>query len=471
MALTKLTVFPSVRSALLCGAMAAPAFVPGLAMAQDQADPCAELEQAAADVDFENSDISRDEFDRVVQGDDAQQCEAWLVQVSAEGVVRDTERARVRLEDEVVIEGRVIVDQQSPKVDVQEQAAEVSVSGATPGVNVSQGPIDIVVRQAAPRVTLDIPQPTVTIDQPAPEIIVTMPDPNVDVADARPKIEVRQAEPRVQVTVPKPEVELDLYQAEDPENSPGIAVEQRQAQAGAEGAAKEADVTMNRAEPKIIFQDSEQQANVQMSRSEPKVRFEQAEAEVKVNSSGEPKVNWTQSGEPTVRFADNAGNADDADARQATGQNRQADASANANGGTDASNDTAQAQADAGQATLTGDTPGQNDGQDMARNSGPNVRRDGYERVDLQNLETADLEGTTVYGVRGQDVSEIGELSMAEDQPETVIVDVGALTGADSQRVEIPFTDLTVLRAQGNDDLRVYIDASQERLTGYPEAG
>lgn len=448
MALTKSTGFPSMRSALLCSALAIPTLAPAVAFAQDQDETCRTLEQTADQIDFEESDISEDDFNAVVEANDAAECETWLVQVreeaGIEGEVSETERARVRLEDEVVIEGRVIVDQPQPEINVEEQAAEVMVGRSTSDVNVTQGPIDIVIRQGAPMVNLDMPQPTVTIEQPAPEIIVTMPDPSVDVANSRPNIEVRQAEPRVQVTMAEPTIELDLYQAEDAENSPGIAVEQRQQQTGADGAAPEPEVTMRRAEAQVVFEESEEQEpNVSHSRSEPNITFEQAEAEVEISSSGEPQVNWTQTGEPTVRFEESAGQEDGEEGEEQAA---------------------AQGQAETGEAG--------SEEADQAEAGAPNVRRDGYEAVEIDEVEMSDLGDATVYGVQDSEVSEVGPMIEVEEDGQIAIVDVAEVLGEEEERrVEIPFSDMTLLRSEDGDDLRVYIDASEERLMSYPEAG
>lgn len=471
MALRKSTGFTSMRSALLCSALTIPALTPAIAFAQDQAESCMTLEQTAEQIDFEQSDISEEEFNQVVEANDPAQCESWLVQVreeaGTEGEVSETERARVSLEDEVVIEGRVIVDQPQPQIDVEEQAAEVVVGRSTSDVNVTQGPIDIVIRQGAPLVTLDMPQPTVTIEQPAPEIIVTMPDPSVDVANSRPTIEVRQAEPRVQVTMAEPTIELDLYQAEDAENSPGIAVEQRQAQEGADGAATEPEVTMRRAEAQVVYQDSEdQQANVSHSRSEPNITFEQAEAQVEITSSGEPQVNWTQSGEPTVRFEESAGQEDGEEGEEQAAAQGQTETGEMENGETE-TGETETGQTETGETDSDQDASGQTE---QAETGAPNVRREGYEAVEIEQVEMSDLGNATVYGVQDNEVGEAGQLIEVDEQAQVALVDVGAALGTEERRVVIPFSDMTLLRNQDGSDLRVYIDASEERLMGYPEA-
>jgi hypothetical protein len=312
MALTDFTGINSVRGALLCSALATPSLVPMAAFAQDQDNACVQLQSAGDQIDFTASGISQDQFAQVVQGNDPQQCQVLLTQISdatgAEGQVSETEQARVRLEDEVVIEGRAIIDQDRPSVQVEEQPVEVIVGSTSPDVNVAQGQIDILIRQGAPLVTFEMPQPTITIQQPAPEIIVTMPDPSVDVANARPQIEVRQGEPRIQVTMAEPTVELELYQATDPENSPGIEIARRDGEAGA--AAMEPEIATSRAEAQITYQDAEdQQANVTVSREDPMIRFEQGEPQVEITTTGEPQISWTQTGEPVVRYEESGAGA------------------------------------------------------------------------------------------------------------------------------------------------------------------
>lgn len=458
MALTTFSGMFSLRRALLCSALAFPALTPAAVFAQDQAGPCQQLQQAEDRINFQDSGITEDEFRQVVEGNDAQQCETWLTrvnaQMSSEGEVAETERARVRLEDEVVIEGRVIIDQEQPSVQIEEQAPEVTVGQTTPDVNVTQAPMDIVIRQDAPRITLDMPQPTITIEQPAPEIIVTMPDPSVELGNTRPQIEVRQAEPRVQVSMAEPTVELDLYQAEDPENSPGIEISQRQSGTGADGAAAEPEVTMRRAEAQIIYQDSgqeQQQANVNVSRSEPNIRFEQAEPQIEVASSGEPQINWSQAGEVRVTFRDNAGQDGGG---QNAGQNATREAS---NSGSDAAMSEQNAQQNAQQG-------------DQSQGRAPSVRRDGYTGVEVEQVAASDLNGAVIYGVQGEEIGEIGELIMSREEAQMVIADIGGALGVDEHRVEIPFSDLAILKAEESDDIRVYIDASEERLQNYTEA-
>ncbi|WP_322891104.1 MULTISPECIES: hypothetical protein [unclassified Yoonia] len=430
----------SVRGALLCSAFATSAIIPVQSFAQDQNGACLQLQQVAEQIDFEQSGISQDQYVQVVEGNDAGQCRVLLTEVNAamglEGEVSETEQARVRLSDEVVIEGRAIIDQGPASVQIEEQATEVIVGESTPDVNVTQEAFDIVVLQDAPRITLDMPQPTITIEQPAPEFIITMPDPSVDVANTRPQVEVRQGQPRVTVNVPEPTVELDIYQAEDPENSPGIAISRREAADGTVATA-EPEVSMTRSEAQVVYQDSgQQQPNVSISRAEPNIRFEQGEPQIEIRSSGEPQVNWSQSGEPVVRFEDS------------TAGGQQQDAAA----------------------TEQQDPALQNDqSNQQAMTGGPNVRREGYEMIDVSEVSATELDGAPVFGVQGNEVSEIGTLTVAEGDAQSVIVDVGAFTGAEQREVRVPLSDLTILHDAQGGDLRTYINASEVRLMSYPE--
>jgi sporulation protein YlmC with PRC-barrel domain len=409
------------------------------ASAQDATDTCIQLQEVAGQIDFAASDVTQEDLLVVIQAGDAAECTVWMTRIQAstavEGEIIQTEQARVRLEDEVVIEGRVIVDQQQPSVQVDEQAVEVNVSTASPEVSVTEGQIDILVRQAAPTITFDMPQPTITIVQPAPEIIITMPDPSVDVASARPRVEVRQAEPRISISMPEPTVELELYQAENAETSTGIMVERRAAQ-GADGvAAPEPEVTVARADAQIVYQEDPQEgqsANVRVSRSVPTIRIEQAEPQIEITAAQDPQVNWTQSGEPVVTFLD----------------------------GTETG----------GNAGAAGETMAANPGLDSEATGGPAVRRDGYQNVDMAMMTAADLEGATVYGVRGEEIGEIGPLVVDGADTQEVIVDVGGFLGMGERQVRVPFTDLTFLKEETSGEIRVYVDATEERLMGYPEA-
>lgn len=447
----------SFKTLLLGTALAVPTLSATGAAAQE--DFCAQLEQRVAEVDLTGTAYTEEEFTRVVDQGDAEECRMWLeelevaqagtateAEAEVEAQLTETERARITLEDEVVIEGFVWVDQQPAEVQVEEAPVEIMVGDAQPEVTVREQQAEILIRQAAPTIRLDMPQPTITIEQPAPEIIVTMPPPNVDVANARPTIEVRQAEPVVSVTQPEPQVELDLRRAENPETSEGIQVGSRQAQEGA--APPEPTVNLTRSEAQVTYQEpsgEQAQVSAQVERAQPNVRFEQAEPQVEMTSQGEPQVSWSQTGEARVTYQD----ASAGEQQQLEGGQQQAVA--------------AETQVETeGAAT---------EGTAMAGGMAPDIEREGFMRTSIEEIEATQLTGATVYGTQDEEVGEIGDLVMSQDgQVEAAVLDAGGFLGIGESNVQVPFSDLTILRSQEGDELRVYINATEEQLESYPAA-
>ena len=171
------------RGALLCSAFATTALIPVQSFAQDQDNACAERQRAAEQIDFEQSGLSGDQYSCIVETNDTAQCSVLLTEVNAalglEGAVSETEQARIRLSDEVVIARRA--------------AAEGKTATAEP------------------------------------------------------------------------------------------------------------QVSMTRAEARIVYPDTDQQPpNVTIARAQPNIHFEQRDPQIEITSTGEPQVNWTQSGDPIV---------------------------------------------------------------------------------------------------------------------------------------------------------------------------
>lgn len=457
----------SMRAALLGSALALPILGASGAAAQDatiSGDACVQLEGLSNQVDYTAAGVTEEDLLAAVEAGDAARCATVLSQVQTDsdvkGKVADTEQAIVRLEDEVVIEGVVVVDQQPPSVQIEEQAAEVTVGEANPEVTVSEGQLDILVRQASPTIKFEMPQPTITISQPAPEVIVTMPDPSVDVANARPQIEVRQAKPIVNVTVPEATVNLDLRRAENPESSEGIAIQQGGTNPdGTATVAGDPEVALTQTDAQIVYLEDEaggSQATVSVNRREPNIRFEQAEPQVEVTAMPDPQVNWTQTGEPVITFNESAG---------VEGAEQQTEANAAM------SNEAAPVEADGelieqpvvGNETATAGDP-------AIGNARPNVRREGFQTVDLSTMTASDLEGATLYGVNGEDIGEIGNLVITDGAAQDIVADVGGFLGMGERQVRVPMSDITLLESDNGGQLRAYINATEDRLMSYPEA-
>lgn len=100
----------------------------------------------------------------------------------------------------------------------------------------------------------------------------------------------------------------------------------------------------------------------------------------------------------------------------------------------------------------------------------PVVEREGYVTATVEDLTTEDLTGARVYGPGDEDVGEISELLLTDDgQLDRAVIDVGGFLGMGERPVAVTFDELQIVRTDNGDDLRVYIDSSQEALEQQPE--
>ena len=99
----------------------------------------------------------------------------------------------------------------------------------------------------------------------------------------------------------------------------------------------------------------------------------------------------------------------------------------------------------------------------MALNS---LEREGYAMVKASDMRASDLIGTRVYGTKDEDVGEVSDIIVNRDKNiREALVDVGGFLGMGEKTVAMPMDDLRIMQAaDDDDDLRVYVDATQERL-------
>lgn len=114
--------------------------------------------------------------------------------------------------------------------------------------------------------------------------------------------------------------------------------------------------------------------------------------------------------------------------------------------------------------------PAVNDGTMLTR---PSVTREGYEDADMaavSQMTSDELEGTTVYGPKDENVGEIDNLIVGDDgKVEKVIINVGGFLGLGEKPVAVTFDELQVLKETDGDDYRIYIDSTEENLKALPE--
>jgi len=103
----------------------------------------------------------------------------------------------------------------------------------------------------------------------------------------------------------------------------------------------------------------------------------------------------------------------------------------------------------------------------------PEVEREGYEAAGAEmigQMSAEDLEGTPVYGADDETVGEIDTLLIADDgKIDRVVINVGGFLGLGEKPVAVTFDELQILKNVEGDDVRIYIDSTEERLESQPE--
>jgi hypothetical protein len=524
----------SLNRLLAATALSAPVALVGLTPAAAQDNSCTQLEQLLEQDLPEGLTQTEEELNRILEEGDPEQCRLVSVEIEGqggqqeeqqaqeteevEGELAETEQARIQIEDEVVVEGEVFIEQQPPQVDIESGETEVTVQEANPSVTVNEQPAEIMVRQAPATIRVEMPQPTITIEQAAPEIIVTMPPPGVDVGDARPQVEVRQAEPTVRVMQTNPTVDMQITQAEDPEATEGVQVRDRASgetmAQGEQVEASEAQVNVTSGEPVVTYQEAEGEPQVEVTRAEPTVQYESAEPSVEFTSEGEPQIEFIQAGEPTVTFQEAANESEaeaegeqmqaaqlaeegeeqpeaDAGGELVAGAEPPESAEAEVEPMPEAEIDAAEGEMQPAEETDAAEAGGEmqpTEEPDAAEAggelqpveetevetemaaAGPEVEREGFQMVQVNEVDAERLTGATVYDVNDENVGDVGDLLLSADgQVEDAIIDVGGFLGLGEKQVRVPFSDLSMLRNPETDELRIYVASTEEELESMPE--
>jgi hypothetical protein len=93
--------------------------------------------------------------------------------------------------------------------------------------------------------------------------------------------------------------------------------------------------------------------------------------------------------------------------------------------------------------------------------------------VDFTALTSDELVGTSVYGPGDEWVGDVSDLALSQDgEIEAVVIDVGGFLGIGQRSVALSMEELQIRRGEGGwfgDDLRGYVNATQEQLEQLPE--
>jgi len=104
-----------------------------------------------------------------------------------------------------------------------------------------------------------------------------------------------------------------------------------------------------------------------------------------------------------------------------------------------------------------------------ARLMAPSVEREGYMTAKNEELTTENLTGARVYGVNDEDVGEVDKLILGDDkQISEAILDVGGFLGMGEHRIAVSMDQIQIIRNDNGDDVRVYIEATEEQLKALP---
>ncbi|WP_074445754.1 PRC-barrel domain-containing protein [Saliniramus fredricksonii] len=99
----------------------------------------------------------------------------------------------------------------------------------------------------------------------------------------------------------------------------------------------------------------------------------------------------------------------------------------------------------------------------------PDLQREGYGRAEADNFSVDELLGANVYDVNDEDVGNVDDvMAGADNQLEYVVVDVGGFLGLGEHTVAIGLDEVTILHDDA-DDLRLYVDVTEEALNEMPE--
>jgi len=94
---------------------------------------------------------------------------------------------------------------------------------------------------------------------------------------------------------------------------------------------------------------------------------------------------------------------------------------------------------------------------------------DGYTRAPNDALTVDELKSASIYDRDDNAIGSVSELLVGADGKITdAVIDVGGFLGMGARPVSMKFDDLTVLRKDGGDDVRLYADATKEQLKAMP---
>lgn len=129
-----------------------------------------------------------------------------------------------------------------------------------------------------------------------------------------------------------------------------------------------------------------------------------------------------------------------------------------------------QAKMDKTEAAQTAPASSDTNAADRTAFVAPSVTRGGYKQIEVKEVSSEMLVGESVYGVNDKSIGTIDDLILDDKGAITnVVIDFGGFLGVGASQVSVNYDELTILSTEGNDTVRVYVDATKEQVQAQPK--
>lgn len=99
----------------------------------------------------------------------------------------------------------------------------------------------------------------------------------------------------------------------------------------------------------------------------------------------------------------------------------------------------------------------------------PEIKREGYREPEVKELTSETLVGARVYGPKDEDVGEVNKLLLnADGSVKQLVLDIGGFLGMGEHRIAVGLDQVSIVRNEKGDDVRVYVDSNKETLKAIP---
>lgn len=99
----------------------------------------------------------------------------------------------------------------------------------------------------------------------------------------------------------------------------------------------------------------------------------------------------------------------------------------------------------------------------------PEFEREGFQRAEADAFSVDELLGANVYDVNDENVGNVDDvMASGNGEMEYVVMDIGGFLGIGAHTVALGLDEVTILH-DGADNLRIYVDASEDALRNMPE--